>query len=403
MSAHSAEVVVVGAGTVGAWASVFLAEAGAGRVVVADAGRAGDGCSSRAAGMVRTQGGTRTAVHLGRFTVGFYESQRERYGIDSGFRRQGYLVLVSGRDEVRAARERVAMHRVEGLPSRWVEPAEAGQLMPLLDATRVDGATYAELDGAVDPPRNVLAAVRVMRDAGVELREGTAVHGLELTGPPGARRVTGVRTAAGVIATERVILAGGVAQGALTAATGVRAPVGGVCHLVGVTSPVAAASADMVMGFDLAGGLYWRAHEGGILFGASDPAEAPGEATSIDWAFLRRVRDRLAELVPASDGVGLRKLWAATIDYTPDHLPILGPALEAGGAPIGGVTIASAGGHGMMWGPAVSRCAADLALHGSTDVTDVSELGVDRFDADGRSRLAADPVALPFPEVPAAV
>ena len=30
-------------------------------------------------------------------------------------------------------------------------------------------------------------------------------------------------------------------------------------------------------------------------------------------------------------------------------------------------------------------------------MTDVSVLGLDRFDADGRSRLAADPIALPFP------
>jgi sarcosine oxidase, subunit beta len=95
--------------------------------------------------------------------------------------------------------------------------------------------------------------------------------------------------------------------------------------------------------------------------------------------------------------LGLRKAWAATIDYTPDHLPILGSALGPGGEPIEGLTLASAAGHGMMWGPAVARIAADLALHGATAVTDVSFLGLERFDAAGRSSLAADPIALPFP------
>ena len=61
------------------------------------------------------------------------------------------------------------------------------------------------------------------------------------------------------------------------------------------------------------------------------------------------------------------------------------------------MTVASAGGHGMMWGPGVARVAADLAVRGRTDVVDVSDLGLDRFDADGRSRLATDPIALPFP------
>jgi sarcosine oxidase, subunit beta len=52
----------------------------------------------------------------------------------------------------------------------------------------------------------------------------------------------------------------------------------------------------------------------------------------------------------------------------------------------------------MMWGPGVSRAAADLALTGHTDLVDAGQLGLDRFDADGRSRLDPDPIALPFPE-----
>jgi sarcosine oxidase subunit beta len=51
----------------------------------------------------------------------------------------------------------------------------------------------------------------------------------------------------------------------------------------------------------------------------------------------------------------------------------------------------------MMWGPAVAQVAADFALTGQTNLVDVADLGLDRFDADGRSRLAADPIALPFP------
>ena len=38
-----------------------------------------------------------------------------------------------------------------------------------------------------------------------------------------------------------------------------------------------------------------------------------------------------------------------------------------------------------------------LVLRGTTDVLDVTDLGLDRFDAQGRSRLATDPVTLPYP------
>ena len=129
----------------------------------------------------------------------------------------------------------------------------------------------------------------------------------------------------------------------------------------------------------------------------SNPEETPGPARSIDWEYLAAMRRRLAHFLPVTDGLELRKVWAATIDYTPDHLPILGPALKADRSVIEGVTVASAGGHGMMWGPAVARIAADLALEGRTTVIDVSQLGLDRFDAQGHSRLKTDPIALPFP------
>jgi len=105
------------------------------------------------------------------------------------------------------------------------------------------------------------------------------------------------------------------------------------------------------------------------------------------------MRSKLASRLPCTAGLGIRRAWAATIDYTPDHLPIIGAAPG-----YGTVFVASAGGAGMMWGPAVARAVADVALTGTTSVVDTADLGLDRFDASGRSRLAADPIALPFPE-----
>jgi sarcosine oxidase, subunit beta len=391
----SADLVIVGAGTVGGWAAVMAREDGAGRVVVLDAGLAGHGASQRAAGMVRTQGGTPTAVDLGRFSAEFYRDQHHRYGIDSDFRELGYLILATSDEEVRAAHERVAMQRDRGVDARWVTASEATELMPLLDRDRILGATYCAQDGAIDPPRNVAAYLVAMRAKAAELYERCPVIGLRVQGG----RVTGVQTAGSVIATDRVILAGGVGQPGLGAMVGRPLPVGGARHHVFVTSPSRAVSQrPMAMGFDVAAGVYWREEEDGLLFGMSDPDESPGEARAIDAEAQHRARGRLGELIPASRGLGLRKAWAATIDYTPDHLPILGPALGHEGEPIDGLTLASAAGHGMMWGPGVARVAVDLALHGATLVTDVSFLGADRFDADGRSRLAADPIALPFPD-----
>lgn len=391
---ESADLVVVGAGTIGGWASTFAADAGLGRVVVIDRGIAGGGASSRAAGIVRAQGGTPTTVALGRWTIDFYRGQQARYGTDSGFRELGYLILaVTARDE-REGRARVEMQRRGGLDVSWLGPTEARSVNPTLAETGHRGGSYAATDGAIDPQRNVQAYALVMQRSGVRLRERTAFQGLRLRGG----RLVGVETASGPIATERVLLTGGPSLRSVGKLAGLRIAAGGARHQIAVTAPHPAFEVErQPMVFDLGRGLYWRLEEGGLLFGMSNPAEKPGVAREIDWPYLRRMQRRLERLVPAARGLGLRKAWSATIDFTPDHQPILGPAITPSGERIEGVTIASPGGHGMMWGPAVARVAADLVLHGRTELIDVTELGLDRFDAEGRSRLAADPIALPFP------
>jgi glycine/D-amino acid oxidase-like deaminating enzyme len=384
--------VIVGGGTVGGWASVFARMSGADAVVVLERSRAGDGASSRAAGMVRAQGGTPTTVALGRWSIDFYRRQPE--GTDSGFRELGYLILATTEGEERAARERIAMQRQAGLEVRWVDPGEAVRLDPTLRASSIRGASYAATDGCIDPVRNVRAYSLAMQAAGVELREQCAFTGIETSGT----RVTAVLTTQGRIETERVVLTGGPQLREVGQLIDVPIPAGAVRHQVAVTEPDPAFQVErQAMGFDLSGGLYWRLEDGGLLFGMSNPDETPGLARSIDWTYLDAMRRRLAQFLPVTDGLHLRKVWAATIDYTSDHLPILGPALKTDGSVIDGVTVASAGGHGMMWGPAVARIAADLTLEGTSRIVDVSELGLARFDAQGHSRLATDPIALPFP------
>jgi sarcosine oxidase subunit beta len=391
---RSADAVVVGGGTIGAWTAWFLRQAGLGDVVLLERDTLGQGASSRAAGMVRAQGGTEAAVRLGLFSRDFYAGQQEALGIDSGFVAQGYFMPCFTEAEIEQARARIAMQQALGLDVRWVSGDEVDAMNPAMAPGQTLGASYAPGDGYIDPPRNVLAYTAALFTAGVRVCERTAFTGLAVEGG----HVVGVHTSAGDIATSRVVLTGGPTLAAVGAAAGVRIPSGGARHQVVITEPHPDFAADRLpMVFDVASGIYWRPWESGLMWGMSNPDEAPGEARAFDEGYFAVMAKRMATLVPATTEVGLRKTWAATIDFTPDHLPILGPALREGEV-LGGAFVAAAGGHGMMWGPGVARAAADLTLTGETDVLDVSDLGLDRFDADGRSRLAPDPIALPFPE-----
>jgi sarcosine oxidase, subunit beta len=383
---RTADVVVVGGGTVGAWCAYFLRQAGLAQVVLVEKGHLGQGASSRAAGIVRMQGGTPEAVRLGLWSRGFYLRQRDEIGTDSGFTERGYLLPCFTEADVTAARERMAMQTALGVPVRWLDPDQVDKLNPTLAPGQTLGGTFCAQDGYITPPRNVAAYTVALLRSGVEVAEHVAFRGLLAGG--------GVDTSEGRIDAGLVVLTGGPKLAAVGRLAGLRIPAGGVRHQVAVTErhpDLDPARVPMV--FDLAAGLYWRPEEGGLLFGMSNPDEPPGENREVDEAYLARMRARLGRLVPVTAGLGLRRIWAATIDYTPDHLPIIGraPGLDH-------VTVACAGGAGMMWGPGVAKAAADVALTGATDVLDVSSLGLDRFDEAGRSRLASDPIALPFPE-----
>jgi sarcosine oxidase, subunit beta len=392
--AGTADAIVIGGGTVGAWCAYFLRRSGLDRVVLIEKRTLGQGASSRAAGVVRTQGGTPWAVQLGEWSRKFYLGQHDELGIDSGFVPQGYLLPCFTQDDVRAARERMDMQLGLGLQVRWLEPGQLDALNPTLAPGSTLGGTYCAEDGYLTPPRNVTAYAVALATTGVQVRERVTFTGL--TTADG--RVTGVQTSHGPVQAPIVVLTGGPELAEVGGLAGIRIPAGGVRHQVAVTEPHPDLAPERVpMVFDLAAGLYWRPEEGGLLFGMSNPAEAPGTARAVDEPYLALMRQRLAELVPVTASLGLRRTWAATIDYTPDHLPIIGPAIVRGEI-LPGATVVSAGGAGMMWGPAVAAAAADVALTGRSDVVDVTDLGLDRFDEAGNSKLGTDPIALPFPE-----
>src|SRR5437660_1034533 len=220
MGRDRADLVVIGAGTVGGWSAYFAKTGGMDRVIVIDRGRAGDGASSRAAGIVRAQGGTPATVALGRWSIEFYRGQAATYGTDSGFRELGYLILAASEEDERLGRERVAMQQAQGLDVRWLDAATAAATVPTLAKSGHRGGSFVATDGHIDPPRNVRAYSLAMQRAGVEIRERTEFVGLRMS----AGRVVAVDTSAGEIETERVILTGGPSLRTVGERAGLRIP-----------------------------------------------------------------------------------------------------------------------------------------------------------------------------------
>src|SRR5258708_18225964 len=191
----AADAVVVGGGTVGAWCAYFLRQAGLDQVILLDKRTLGQGASSRAAGIVRTQGRTPWAVQLGQWSRRFYLSQAEWLGIDSGFTAQGYVLPCFTSGDVDAARDRMIMQNELGLAVRWLEPDELDRLNPTLAPGLTRGGTDCAQDGYLTPPRNVTPYAVALAIGGVRGRQGTALPRPGIRGGPVARvHTTGGRS-----------------------------------------------------------------------------------------------------------------------------------------------------------------------------------------------------------------
>ena len=195
----SADAVVVGGGTIGAWCAWFLRRAGLDRVVLLEAAPLGKGASSRAAGMVRAQGGTETAVRLGMWTPGLLRRPaRPTSASTRASSRRATACPASPTTRWRRRTSASRCSRRSGLDVRWVDADEFDALNPAVAPGRTLGSSYAPGDGYIDPPRNVLAYTVGPGHSGVEVHEGTAFTGLETAGG----RVSVVHTDAGSIATR---------------------------------------------------------------------------------------------------------------------------------------------------------------------------------------------------------
>src|SRR5215204_3608192 len=387
------DVVVVGGGNLGLWTAYQLAQRNVGRIAVCERGWAGGGATSRSAGVVRQQGGSETAIKLGKLARELYLKLGEELGIDSGFTETGYYIAAETEEEKEGFLRLVEVRRAAGVENEWVEPEEGKKRFPDLNWDRFFGATYTPDDGYVHPPiaaRNATCAV--LGDAAVDLFEMCEVTGVGQKGDHYS-----VESARGTFEAERVVDAGGP-RGArdIGGMVGVEVPVMAVRHQI-VSFPFVREGAEHTfpLVFNVGKGYYWRPEEQGVLLGMSNPVDEDDETgryqIDFDWDYYERLRPDWESARPALGGLPVSRVWAASIDYTPDHLPIIDEPVE-------GFYVLAAGGHGMMWGPALGEKMAELISEGAVEDLPEEDIELARFSREKDPNRVEDTIALPFPK-----
>ena len=210
-----AEIAIVGGGLIGLSIAWRLAQAGR-SVAVVERETIGSGASLAATGMLAPaaehEPGSDPLLPLAldslRRWPGFRDELEATTGHDIDYREDGTLVLAIGRDEVERLRFRYDLQRRSGITAEWVAGTEIRRREPALRPS-VTAGVFCPLDHQVDPSRVMTALARACRGVGVALVENSPVVALERT----AGRVTGLRTADGVLQADTVVLAAGAWSG----------------------------------------------------------------------------------------------------------------------------------------------------------------------------------------------
>ena len=221
------DVIVAGAGVVGLSVAYALAREGL-RSAVLDRRKPGLEASWAGAGLLPAVSDpdrrpSHPTLALRAWSARLYPewsaALREETGIDNGFRRTGGVDVARTEAEEHALRTTAGRWRVEGIAYERLAPGDFARVEPALDPTL--RAVYFLPDRAqVRNPWHLRALAEAVEARGGVVLADRGVEGFLARGD----RATGVRTAAGEIEADAVVVAAGAWSGGLLAGLGVRAP-----------------------------------------------------------------------------------------------------------------------------------------------------------------------------------
>jgi sarcosine oxidase subunit beta len=366
-----ADVVVVGAGVIGASVAWHLARAGVRALLLEREAATGQGSTGRATGGFRAQYGTEINVRLSLLSREKLRQFEAETGVDPGYAPRGYLWLARTERHLAVLREAQAVQRAAGLhEARMLAAAEIRDVNPHVRLDGISGAAFCPTDGFIRP----LDILRGDLNC-AEVRRNARVTGLRRRGT----RIEAVRLADGCeIVAGAVVDAAGPWAGPVARLAGIDLPVAPLRRQVGSTVDTSVLPAEMPMTVWVEDALHVRARDGRVLLVWPTPGDPRDpESTAVEPAWLEEVRRRAIERVPLLAGVpvDLRRSWAGLYEMSPDQHALLGAAPGCENL----YFCNGSSGHGVMHSPALGQLLAEIIVDGRARSLDVRALRPSRF------------------------
>ncbi|MFE9448125.1 NAD(P)/FAD-dependent oxidoreductase [Streptomyces sp. NPDC006739] len=375
------DVVVVGAGMVGAACALYAARAGL-DVTVVDRGPVAGGTTGAGEGnLLVSDKEPGPELDLALLSARLWARLAEETGEAIEYEAKGGVVVASTPRTLTVLEEFASGQRAAGVTAEPVDADRLAELEPHLAPGLAGGVHYPQ-DAQVMP---ALAAAHLVRASGARLCTGRTVTGV-LRGTGGA--VLGVRTDRGDIHAPAVVNAAGTWGGEVAALAGVRLPVLPRRGFVLVTEPLPRLIRHKVYAADYVADVASDSAAlrtspvvegtaaGPVLIGAS--RERVGFDRSFSLPAVRALAAGAVGLFPFLRRVRALRTYAGFRPYLPDHLPAIGPDPRAPG-------LYHACGHegaGIGLATGTGRLLAQV-LGGQATELDLTPFRPERFEEDG--------------------
>ncbi len=325
------EVVIVGGGIAGASVAYHLAKLGKKEIAVLERHQLTSGTTWHAAGLIMQTRGTHALTEIAKYNAELYAELEKETGQATGFRQNGTLGVARTMDRLHETARAASVAKSFGLEAHMISPKEAQDIHPAIDPSILAGAVFIPKDGQTNPIDTCMSLIAGARQNGVEVSEHTEVEDLW-------RLANGhyqLRTAAGVIECETLVLACGLWSRDLAAKLGARVPLYAAEHFYVVTGALAAATPGLPVLRDTDGHVYIKEDAGKFLVGAFEPWGKALPAENLprntpfielweDWDHFEPPMTKAMEIVPALKTAGIAKFFNGPESFTPDLLFMLG-------------------------------------------------------------------------------
>lgn len=320
MNQFAYDVVIVGAGIVGAACALAFAERGL-RVVVVDREMVGGGATAAGMGHIVVMDDSEAQFALTRYSQRLWQKLRPQLPDDVEYEQCGTIWVAADEEEMAEVLRKQRYYRDRGVPAEVLDPSQLKDLEPNLRSGLAGGLLVPE-DGVLYPPCAGRFLIEQAQKQGAKIRVGAPVvkagggmvqlgNGVEISG-------------------QIIVNASGSCSPGLTAGIEVRKRKG---HLV-IT--------DRYPGFvhhqlvEL--GYLKSAHShtsnsvafnvqprrtGQVLIGSSRQYGA--EHKAVDQEILARMLQRAQEYMPGLGAMSAIRVWTGFRAATPDKLPLIGP------------------------------------------------------------------------------